>query len=441
MAQKQGPAAGSTIVHMGVGAFHRAHQAWYLHRASTPTDPWSIVAFTGRSPEQARLLQASGGHYTVITRGARGDEVAPVTSIRSAHDGGDRRTWEAAVADPSTHMVTLTITEAGYRIDAQGRLDAADAAVVADLRAALSRSDAAITTAPVRLALGLAARRRSAAGPLTVISCDNLPRNGEITRTVTLSAAARLDPSLPDWIDANVVFRSSMVDRITPRTRPEDIDELERATGIRDEAAVVTEPFSEWIIEQGFAGPAPDWERVGVRLATDLAPYEQRKLRILNGAHSLLAYRGLLAGHELVAGAFADPALRDEVEEYWLAAAASCDLPAEEIAEAVEATRQRFANPRIRHALAQIALDGPHKLRHRILPVLEHALRSGMPTSAPASAIAAWILVEDPARSRLPDLLAGVTDADIADAMRAAIGREIRRLGEMTADAVPVSAQ
>jgi hypothetical protein len=191
-----------------------------------------------------------------------------------------------------------------------------------------------------------------------VISCDNLPHNGAITRTVVLSAAAQIDATLPDWIDANVVIRSSMVDRITPRTRTEDIDELEHATGIRDEAAVVTEHFSEWIIEQGFAGPAPDWERVGVQLVEDLAPYEQRKLRILNGAHSLLAYRGLLAGHEFVADAFADSALREVVEEYWQAAANSCSLPSEELHRAIEETRRRFSNPRIRHALAQIALDG-----------------------------------------------------------------------------------
>jgi fructuronate reductase len=244
-----------------------------------------------------------------------------------------------------------------------------------------------------------------------------------------LSAAAQIDATLPDWIDANVVFRSSMVDRITPRTRTEDIDELEHAPGIRDEAAVVTEHFSEWIIEQGFAGPAPDWERVGVPLVEDLAPYEQRKLRILNGAHSLLAYRGLLAGHEFVADAFADSALREVVEEYWQAAANSCSLPSEELHRAIEDTRRRFSNPRIRHALAQIALDGSHKLQHRIVPVLELAVRSGSPVAAPASAIAAWMLTSDPSHQQLTNLLTGVADAETAGVMRAAIEREIRRLG------------
>lgn len=425
---------GSTIVHLGVGAFHRAHQAWYTHRASTSDDPWSIVAFTGRSPEQARLLQASGGSYTLITRGADGDRFERIDSIRSAHDGADRPAWEQAVAAPGTRLITLTVTEAGYRADAHGNLDLADAAVVADLRAARSGADAALATAPVRLASGLAARRSADVGPLTVISCDNLPGNGAITRAVVLQAAAELDPALPAWIDANVGFRSSMVDRITPRTVPADIDAVERATGIRDEAAVVTEPFSEWIIERGFTGP--DWERAGVRLTDDLAPYEERKLRILNGAHSLLAYRGLLAGHEHVADAFADPAVREQVEEYWGAAADSCSLPRHELDEAVDATRGRFANPRIRHALAQIALDGEIKLRHRVVPVLAHAVRTVGSASAPASAIAAWMRWSGASGHALDGLLTG-HDADVAAAMRAAIEREIRRLGEMSAGAVP----
>jgi fructuronate reductase len=425
---------GSTIVHLGVGAFHRAHQAWYTHRASTSDDPWSIVAFTGRSPEQARLLQASGGSYTLITRGPDGDRFERIDSIRSAHDGADRPAWEQAVGAPDTRLITLTVTEAGYRADVHGNLDLADAAVVADLRAARSGADAALATAPVRLASGLAARRSADAGPLTVISCDNLPGNGAITRAVVLQAAAELDPALPAWIDANVGFRSSMVDRITPRTVPADIDAVERATGIRDEAAVVTEPFSEWIIERGFTGP--DWERADVRLTDDLAPYEERKLRILNGAHSLLAYRGLLAGHEHVADAFADPAVHEQVEEYWASAAESCSLPRPELDEAVDATRGRFANPRIRHALAQIALDGEIKLRHRVVPVLAHAVRSGGSASAPASAIAAWMRWSGASGHALDGLLTG-HDADVAAAMRAAIEREIRRLGEMSAGAVP----
>ncbi len=425
-----------TVAHLGVGAFHRAHQAWYTHRAAPAGERWTIAAFTGRSAEQARLLKARGGRYTLLTRGADGDAFTQIDSIRSVHDGADREAWEAALADPGTQVLTLTITEAGYVLDTRGRLDTAAPAVAADLRHAAD-PEAPIATAPVRLALGLAARRASAAGPLTVISCDNLGGNGAVARSVVLAAALALDPPLARWIEQNVAFLSSMVDRITPRTTAADIDEVERATGIRDEGTVVTEPFSEWVIEEGFAGPHPDWASTGVRFTADLAPYERRKLRILNGAHSLLAYQGLLRGVDDVAGAFGDPAHRALVEEYWEAAAASCDLPAAELAEAIAATRTRFANPRIRHLLAQIAMDGAHKLPQRIVPVLAHAVRSGGAVSAPASAIAAWAVAGGHSEVEVDALLAGVHESGVTRAMRAAIGREIRRLDADPIGAVP----
>lgn len=417
-----------TIAHLGVGAFHRAHQAWYTHRASAAGERWEIAAFTGRSAEQARLLQARGGRFTLLTRGAVGDEFSQIDSIRAVHDGSDRTNWERALADPATQLVTLTITEAGYGLDARGRLDTAAPAVAADLRRATADPDAPLVTAPVRLAAGLAARRASGAGALTIVSCDNLNGNGEVTRAVVLAAARAIDPALADWIDDNTAFLSSMVDRITPRTTIDDIDEVERETGIRDEGTVVTEPFSEWVIEDRFAGARPAWDRVGVRLTGDLAPFEERKLRILNGAHSLLAYQGLLRGFDDVAGAFADPALRALVEEYWEAASASCALPDDELAEAVAATRARFANPRIRHRLAQIAMDGAHKLPQRVVPVLEHSTHAGAGAPAAASAIAAWAVYGAHAGAEIDALLAGVSDAAAARAMRASIDRELRRL-------------
>ncbi|WP_435747506.1 mannitol dehydrogenase family protein [Microbacterium sp. PMB16] len=414
MSQGYPAGEGHTIAHLGVGAFHRAHQAWYTHAASDDADPWSIVAFTGRSPEQARILQQRRGRYTLITRGIDGDEFSQIASIRSAHDGAERAVWDAVVADPRTRIITLTITEAGYRV--------ADPAAPA-------------ATAPARLALGLAARRAADAPPLTVISCDNLSGNGEVARSVVLAAAAAIDPALPGWIDDNVAFLSSMVDRITPQTTAEDIDAVERAIGIRDAGTVVAEPFSEWVIEDGFAGPRPAWERAGARMTGDLAPFEERKLRILNGAHSLLAYQGLLRGFDDVAAAFGDPALRARVEQYWAVAAASCRLPAAEIDEAIEATRGRFANPRIRHRLAQIALDGAHKLPHRIVPVLEHAVRADADAGAPASVIAAWCLQGGHSEQEAAALLGDVTDSSTGAAMLAVIGRELRRLEDDPAGA------
>jgi len=435
MPQGLHPTDDRTVAHLGVGAFHRAHQAWYTHRASDAEDPWSIVAFTGRSPEQARILRAREGTYTLVTRGADADEFSEITSIRSAHDGAERETWDTVVADPRTRVITLTITEAGYRLGADGRLETASPVVVADLRRALQDPGAPILTAPVRLALGLAARRAAGSPPVTVISCDNLSGNGEIARSVVIDAAAALDPSLPRWVDDNVAFRSSMVDRITPQTTADDVDEVERATGVRDEGTVVAEPFSEWVMEDGFAGPRPAWDRVGAQVVPDLAPFEERKLRILNGAHSLLAYHGLLNGFEDVAGAFADPQMRTLVEEYWGVAAASCVLPRSEIDGVIAATRSRFSNPRIRHRLTQIAQDGAHKLPHRVVPVLEHAIRSGDAADVPASVIGAWVRHGGRTSDDVRSLLAGVTDAAVADAMLTAIERELRRLDGEPADA------
>ncbi|WP_217180910.1 mannitol dehydrogenase family protein [Streptomyces sp. AC495_CC817] len=431
------PAETSTpvIAHLGVGAFHRAHQAWYTHLAARTGEEWSITAFTGRTPEQARLLQDRGGAYTLLIRGAEGDEVDVVHSIRAVHDGADRDAWESALADEATRILTLTITEAGYLRTPQGALDTSASAVAHDLRTVLDRSDRPLTTAPVRIALGLAARRASGAGALAVIACDNLAANGEAARAVVFDAAMAIDHTLADWIDENVSFVSSMVDRITPRTTDADIDEVERRTGIRDRGTVVTEPFSEWIVEDAVAGPRPSWDAVGVRVTSDLAPFEQRKLRLLNGAHSLLAYRGLLRGFDDVAGAFSDTALRDLVEEYWESAAASCTLPRAELDEAIAATRLRFANPRIRHRLSQIALDGAHKLPQRIVPVLEHAQRSGRPADAAASAIAAWAVLGGHTAGEIDALLAGSGEA--LTEMRESIARELRRLEDTTIGAVP----
>lgn len=423
------------VAHLGLGAFHRAHQAWYTQHAAD-AGGWSLVGFTGRSPEQARILARRRGAYTLLVRGPEVDAIEQITAIRRAHDGADRAAWEGALADAAVTVLTLTITEAGYRLDPRapggdaGRLDLADPAVRQDLRAPGTHG---AVTAPVRIALGLDARRRAGAGPLEVISCDNLVGNGRLAGAVVLDAARaweEADPAaagLASWIEENVHFRSSMVDRITPRTVADDLATAERLSGVRDEAVVVCEPFSEWLLEPG-ALPAPDWASAGARIVDDLVPYEERKLRLLNGAHSLLAHHGLLHGLTDVAEAFADPRLRDLVEEYWETAAASCRLPDAELAAAIAATRKRFANPRIRHRLAQIAEGARHKLPQRILPVLRSAIASGHATDATASVVAAWILGEERAgRGVDPDVLS-TGDAALDERVRTLVDRALRRL-------------
>jgi fructuronate reductase len=354
------------IVHLGIGAFARAHLAWYTQHASG--QPWGITAFTGRSPAVAEALAAQDGRYTLVTRGADGDTAEVVDVVLAAHPGSDDTAWTAALASPDTTVVTLTVTEQGYR----------------------PGSDV-----PARLVAGLDARRRADAGPVTLMSLDNLTHNGEVLRQAVRDAVT--DPSLQDWIDATVTFPSSMVDRITPATTDADVTALAGLPGALhgDRVPVVTEPFTEWVVEDAFAGERPAWETAGARVVDDVTPYEQRKLWLLNGSHSLLAYLGLLLGHETVERAMADPVCRSAVEDLWDEAAQELALPADQVADARAALVERFANPRIRHTLVQIASGGSQKLPVRVVDVVRHRLdrdpAAGIGPGA-ATLLAAWWL-------------------------------------------------
>ncbi|MBF4590541.1 mannitol dehydrogenase family protein [Curtobacterium sp. VKM Ac-1395] len=382
------------IVHLGIGAFARAHLAWYTQHASG--QPWGITAFTGRSPAVAEALAAQDGRYTLVTRAADGDTAEVVDVVVAAHPGSDDTAWTAALASPDTAVVTLTVTEQGYR----------------------PGSDV-----PVRLVAGLDARRHADAGPVTLLSLDNLTHNGDVLRQAVRDAVT--DPALQDWIDATVTFPSSMVDRITPATTEDDVAALAGLPGALDgdRVPVVTEPFTEWVVEDAFAGERPAWETAGARVVDDVTPYEQRKLWLLNGSHSLLAYLGLLLGHETVERAMADPVCRSAVEALWDEAAQELALPADQVADARAALVERFANPRIRHTLVQIASGGSQKLPVRVVDVVRHRLdrdpAAGIGPGA-ATLLAAWWLhvttqsdlVDDPgapgAGSDVHDVLAVV---------------------------------
>ncbi|WP_211250775.1 mannitol dehydrogenase family protein [Mycetocola saprophilus] len=397
------------IAHLGLGAFHRAHQAWYteLVQRENPGD-WGIESFTGRSPAQAEILAAQDGVFTLVVRAASGDTFERVESIARASDGNDTARWRARLADPDTAILSLTITEAGYRRGPNGTLDAADPDVAADievLRAAASGSAPAsnpaeesdpgardhagrggsratstpgCVSAPGRIVDGLRVRRDADAGPIAILSCDNLADNGAVTRAVVLDLATRVDPALAAWIRDNVSFVSSMVDRITPATTDADRHEVAEQTGLADAAVIVTEPFAEWIIVGDFPAGRPDWEHVGVRFVNEIEPHERRKLWLLNAGHSLLAYAGLARGHRTVDAAFADPELAERLETLWSEAADVLPQDGAEIDAARAALRERFANPRIRHHLAQIALGGAHKLPPRIFDVVRARLAAGL---------------------------------------------------------------
>lgn len=380
------------IVHLGLGAFARAHQAWYTSVADTDRE-WGIAAFTGRSRGIADLLAPQDGLYTLVERSARSDRAEVISSVTEVHDGADLERLVALLSAPETAIVTLTITEGGYRLGADATLNMQDPVVAGDiaaLRTASAGHMPAVASALARIVVGLHARA-AAAGPLAIVPCDNLPNNGALTRAAVLALAANVSRDLPGWIEKNVSFVSTSVDRITPRTREVDLNVVAQLAGWQDAAPVVTEPFSDWVLCGTFPAGRPLWERAGARFVDEIEPFERRKLWLLNGAHSLLAYLGRLRGYDTVADAISDPECRKAVLMLWDDAAAH--LPAEllELDSYRSALVTRFENPRIEHRLAQIGEDGVTKLRVRIVPVLLAERAAGRQARAETMALAAWV--------------------------------------------------
>lgn len=391
---RSGPRPPVRIVHLGIGAFHRAHQAWYTARASD-AEQWGIAAFTGRSPEMAHRLAAQDGLFTLIERGANGDRFEVVESIVRAEPGSNVDALVALVSAPEVAIVTLTITEAGYRLGDDDLPDLRDADVAADLanlrhRAGGGSAGDQPTTALGRLLLGLDRRRLSDAGPLAIVSCDNVPNNGGRLGRGLRAFAHDISPELGDWVTQQVSFVDTSVDRITPRTTASDRAEVLAMTGRDDRAPVVTEPFSDWVLSGDFPAGRPAWETAGARFVDDIEPWERRKLWLLNGAHTLLAAAGPLLGHTTVAEAIDDPRCREAVERLWEDAARH--LPdGLDLAGYRSALVDRFQNPRIEHRLEQIASDSLRKLRLRIAPVAELDIAAGGSADGCATAVAAWI--------------------------------------------------
>lgn len=389
-------AAPVRIVHLGLGAFHRAHQAWYTQHASDGAQ-WGIAAFTGRRPDAAVALAAQDGLYTLIERGENGDSFELMTSISQAYDGADLAALRRLVAAPSTAVVTLTITEVAYNLNAEGQLDRNNPAVQADieaLRAQLVQGTAdagAAVTAAGRLLTGLAARREAGTGPLAVVSCDNLANNGGAARSAIGGLAEAVDPALGEWVTANVSFVGTSIDRITPRTTDAEIALVAAECGYTDACAVVSEPFSDWVMSGDFPAGRPDWGSAGAVFVDEIEDFENRKLWLLNGAHSLMAYAGQLRGHATVAQALADPVCAAWIAELW--DEAERNLPSEGLGIPAyrEALLARFGNARIAHHLAQIAMDGSSKLRMRAVPILRAELAAGRSGAGAARMIAAWV--------------------------------------------------
>lgn len=381
---------GRGIVHLGVGAFHRAHQAIYTDDAlAVAGGDWRITGVSLRGTATAQALNRQNGFYTLIERGEGGAGarlVASIGGVLAAADG--IQPIVQALADPATRIVSLTVTEKAYGIDrVAGDIDRGHPAVAADLENPRKPSGV----------LGLLAeslRLRRAAGlpPCTVLCCDNLPENGALLRGGVTGFARALDAGLADWIEDHVAFPSTMVDRITPATTEMTLADAARLTGCEDRAAVETEPFSQWVIEDRFPQGRPSWEAGGAIFVSDVAPYERMKLRMLNGTHSMLAYSGFLCGHRYVRDVMADAALSALVRRHLRAAAATLD-PLEGIAldGYAEELAVRFRNPAMAHETYQIAMDGTEKLPQRLLQPALETMAKGRDIRPFAFAVAAWM--------------------------------------------------
>lgn len=383
-------ALGIGIVHIGPGAFHRGHQAVFTEDAVTRSGgDWGISAVSLNSTTAEDVARDQDGLYTLAVK----DQITDYRVVGIIKEGLCARKAPDAVlarlSNPATHIVTLTITEKGYARAADGGLDMDNAAITKDIK-----GGGAPTTAIGYLVRAFALRRAGGAGPMTVISCDNLPDNGHGLRRACLEFAGAVDGDLVPYIERNITFPNTMVDSITPASDDALLADIERVTGLSDVWAVQRERFSQWVIEDNFAGPRPDWEAAGVTITDDVSGYEMVKLRILNGAHIALTYMGLLAGLETVQGAVEHDMLGPFVDVLMRYDSMPSLIPPKGLDTVTywEQTQARFKNPHIRHRLEQIAHDGSQKIPARILPVIAyHQDHSAAPAAHSCIVLAAWI--------------------------------------------------
>lgn len=417
------------IVHLGIGAFHRAHQAVYTDDAMAGGDrDWAITGVSLRSSQVRDALAPQDGLYTVTERGAGGERTRLIGAVRGVIVAAqDSSAVTSALAAPDTHIVTLTVTEKGYHRHPDGTLDLA---AVGD----------ATETIYHYIAQGFARRKAAGLPGLTLLSCDNLAANGRSLEQAMIAYLDHRHPALRRWFETECTCPSTMVDRIVPAATEGDLAAIAARLGVRDEGAVVTEPFRQWVVEDRFAGPRPKWEAVGVQLVRDVAPYETAKLRMLNGAHSAMAYLGLAAGHRHVHQAIADPAIRPLVERLMRreAAATIATAAGQDLAAYADALLARFGNTALPHSLAQIAADGSQKIGPRWLePLAIHRAR-GVACPATIHALAAWLLfvrgdrgvVDDPLAVSLARSWQSAGGGGIVDAVFGAEGIMKMRLDE-----------
>jgi fructuronate reductase len=405
---------GTGIVHLGIGAFQRAHQAAFTQPLLAADPRWGTLGASLRHSATRDALAPQDRLYTLAERDGSGERLtvmATLTGIVSAPAEAGQLLAHLAAAD--TRIVSLTITEKGYGRGADGGLDAGDPAIRRDLA-----RDALPRTAPGLLVAALHARREAGIPPFAVLSCDNLPANGRTTARILADYARLAFPGLGDWITQEVSCPDTMVDRIVPATTEADRLRVAAALGAEDAWPVLAEPFRQWVIEDRFPLGRPAWEQTGATLVADVRPWEEMKLRLLNGAHSAIAYLGQLAGWETVADAMADPALFRFVGGLMAEASTTLHLPpGTDLPGYRDSLLARFCNPALRHRTAQIAADGSQKMPQRLFATGAERLQAGHGVAHVALAIAAWlraaggqddggrpIAFDDPIAARLAEL-------------------------------------
>lgn len=383
--------AGTGIVHLGVGAFMRAHVAVYCDDAmEEERGDWAIAGVSLRRPDVRDRLGPQDGLYTVGEFDTASEQRRLIGALKSMHVAPeDPGAVVRLLADARVGVITLSVTEKGYCLDPDsGELSLAHADIAHDLDEPQSpRSTIGFLVA------GLTERMKAGEAPPTIVSCDNLPGNGRRLRAAVLAFAEARDTALAAWIAAHAAFPATMVDRIVPATTPDDVERNAQAIGLRDEAFVKTEPFRQWVIEDAFAGERPRWEAGGALVVPDVEPFETAKLRLLNGPHSTIAYLGSLAGFEYVHEAMADRAFAAFIRRLMIdeIAPVTPEPAGLEHDGYIEALLARFANPALQHRTRQIAMDGSQKLPQRVLNTIRAQLERNGPIDRLSLAVAGWM--------------------------------------------------
>lgn len=383
------------IVHLGLGAFYRAHAAIYFAEAmakiSDDVGKWGILGVSLKRPNQRDKLKPQDCVYTALELAPDGEIAHHIEIVQDVLVAPENpQAVIDAMAAENVKVVTLTVTEKGYCHEpSTGRLNVDHPDIIQDI------ADASKPASALGFILrALQLRRSKGLRPFTVLTCDNLPENGRVVKGVVLELANLVDKNLAKWIEEECRFPATMVDRIVPATKPEDIERCAEIISKYDASPVMMEPFRQWVIEDNFVdGVRPDLAAVGVELVENVTPYEDMKLRCLNGTHSTLAYLGYLGGHETISDTVADPVYAKFVKSLWTHEIIVGLTPPSGVSLQgyADSLFERYKNPAIRHLTWQIAMDGSQKLPQRILTQLDEGLAADRTMSGLILAVAAWM--------------------------------------------------